>query len=165
MARVGEGLAKVGPTEPDDPEALATCTICLDTEGEVVQRGCCCRGDAGFVHTECLIAVAVHGETSRGSTSGWGICGVCKSRFTGKVLLTLAEERAARSESLDPDDQERLDALSTLSCAYDEVGRWAEATELDLQVLEARRRLNGNEHHSTLLAANNLAYGYGRLGR
>ena len=69
------------------------CTICLDDEGDVVQRGCCCRGDAGAVHLQCLIDLATHaadnGMASR--RSAWRQCGMCKQRFTGSVRLGLAE--------------------------------------------------------------------------
>ena len=37
----------------------AGCIICLDAEGELLQRGCCCRGDAGLAHLHCLVELAV----------------------------------------------------------------------------------------------------------
>ena len=86
------------------------CTICLDDEGDVVQRGCCCRGDAGAVHLQCLIDLAAHANDNDldNSWSAWWECGTCKRKFTGTVRLGLAEAWFARVESREEDDDERL---------------------------------------------------------
>ena len=61
-AQVGQGrfdeYQKTQPVPPVD----ASCTLCLSGEedGELWQRGCLCRGDAGWVHLECLGQEAAH---------------------------------------------------------------------------------------------------------
>ena len=66
------------------------CVICLDAEGELLQRGCCCRGDAGLAHLHCLVELAVHDEKSKNTFAAWHQCGTCKANFTGWVQHGLA---------------------------------------------------------------------------
>lgn len=66
------------PTIPPEP-ARMQCNICLDDEGEVVQRGCCCRGDAGAAHVACLVEVAVHSRQN--TQNAWATCGTCKQMY------------------------------------------------------------------------------------
>ena len=49
---------RLGKKARDNAKARRCCTICLDTEGTIVQRECCCRGDSGWVHIGCLIQLA-----------------------------------------------------------------------------------------------------------
>jgi hypothetical protein len=46
-----------------------------------------------------------------------------------------------------------------------EDGRWKEAEELFVQVIETRKRVLGDEHPSTLTSMGNLASTYGKQGR
>jgi hypothetical protein len=46
-----------------------------------------------------------------------------------------------------------------------EDGRWREAKELFVQVMETRKRVLGEEHPSTLTSIANLASTYGNQGR
>ena len=62
------------------------CPVCLDSEGELLQRGCGCRGDSGVVHLPCFVQVATH----RADCQGWWCCGTCKQYFTGAVQVGLA---------------------------------------------------------------------------
>ena len=49
------------------------------------------------------------------------------------------------------------------SCNF--VGRWNDAEELGLKVLEARKRMIGAEHPDTLTIMNNLALTWKEMGR
>ena len=82
--------------------ADAACYICLDHDSKLV-RGCACRGDsAGFVHLECLIALA-----ERKEENSVGLCFYqcinCKQAFTGALFLQLVRHmwRRLRDESLE----------------------------------------------------------------
>ena len=97
----GKVLAHVqvrGPVPTDSAAAVASrsdantpgCVICLDAEGELLQRGCCCRGDAGLAHLHCLVELAVHDEKSKNTFAAWHQCGTCKANFTGWVQHGLA---------------------------------------------------------------------------
>jgi hypothetical protein len=55
--------------------------------------------------------------------------------------------------------------MANLALTYKDLGRWAEAEELDLEVIEARRRLLGNEHPQTLSSMHNLAFTLKGQGR
>ncbi|KAA8894783.1 hypothetical protein FN846DRAFT_768009, partial [Sphaerosporella brunnea] len=44
-------------------------------------------------------------------------------------------------------------------------GRWKEAEELQVQVMEARKRVLDPEHQSTLASMHNLAHTFKSLGR
>jgi hypothetical protein len=57
--------------------------------------------------------------------------------------------------------EEHLDTLTSmanLASTYSNQGRWKEAEELEVQVMETRKRVLGEEHPSTLTSMNNLAF-------
>ena len=55
--------------------------------------------------------------------------------------------------------------MSNLASTYWNQGRWKEAEELEVQVMETRKRLLGAEHPSTLTSMSNLALTYWNQGR
>ena len=65
------------------------CTICLSSDAHVIQRGCCCRGDSGWIHLECMVELAIHteehAEEPQNCMKGWWECGTCKQGFTGPL--------------------------------------------------------------------------------
>jgi hypothetical protein len=50
-----------------------------------------------------------------------------------------------------------LSSMANLASTYRNEGRWKEAEELEVQVMEATKRVLGKEHPSTLTSMNNLA--------
>ena len=55
--------------------------------------------------------------------------------------------------------------MGNLALTYSSQGRWKEAEELELQVIEIRKRLLGQEHLDTLISMGNLALIYSSQGR
>jgi tetratricopeptide (TPR) repeat protein len=55
--------------------------------------------------------------------------------------------------------------MANLAVTYYEQKRWEEAEKLELQVVEARKRVLGPEHPDTLTSMHNLAYTYMGQGR
>jgi hypothetical protein len=55
--------------------------------------------------------------------------------------------------------------MANLASTYGSQGRWTEAEELEMQVMETRKRLLGPEHPSTLTSIGNLALTWRCLGR
>ena len=66
--------------------AQSTCAICEQGSdaGELLQRGCDCRGAAGVVHLICLAAQASYEDVQQ-NLRGWTHCRTCTAEFTGKV--------------------------------------------------------------------------------
>lgn len=62
-------------------------------------------------------------------------------------------------------DLQWFSALAWLASVYQNQGRWKEAEELGLQVVEASKRVLGNEHPDTLTAMANLASTFWNQGR
>eukprot|EP00035_Acanthoeca_spectabilis_P019138 m.415637 g.415637 ORF g.415637 m.415637 type:complete len:171 (+) comp16824_c1_seq11:176-688(+) len=122
--------APAHPIASDHPRDCAhlrrdamNCIICLDDEGSVVQKGCCCRGDAGAVHTDCLIELAVHSTEHRHDVGPWERCETCDEPFTGATAMTLAKAWMDRTATMDPVAEERLIAQANLACLLsDELG-------------------------------------------
>jgi len=56
-------------------------------------------------------------------------------------------------------------SMTDLVLAYSGQGRWKEAEELNIQVMETSKRVLGLEHPSTLTSMTNLALRYSRQGR
>jgi hypothetical protein len=50
--------------------------------------------------------------------------------------------------------------MANLASTYRNQGRWTQAKELEVQVMETRKRVLGAEHPSTLTSINNLAHTY-----
>jgi hypothetical protein len=48
--------------------------------------------------------------------------------------------------------------MSNLASVYSNQGRWKEAEELQMQVMQTRKRVLGDEHPDTLLSMHNLAF-------
>jgi hypothetical protein len=51
-----------------------------------------------------------------------------------------------------------LTSMANLASTYRNQGRWKEAEELFVQVMETRKRVLGEEHPSTMTSMNNLAF-------
>jgi hypothetical protein len=55
--------------------------------------------------------------------------------------------------------------MANLASTYRNQGRWKEAEELEVQVMETRKRVLGQGHPSTLSSMGNLALIYRNQGR
>ena len=58
----------------------------------------------------------------------------------------------------------KLNDMANLARIYWNQGRLTEAEELEVQVLETRRRVLGNDHPNTLLSMSGLAYTWMKQG-
>ena len=129
----GESDGAVGATPATVTDA-SCCPVCLESEGELLQRGCCCRGDSGVVHLTCMVQVATHAAGHQ----GWWCCGTCKQDFTGAVQVGLARAWWATVAANDEGDAERLAAAGNLAHAHTGQGEYAEAEALQVAVLAVR---------------------------
>jgi len=59
----------------------------------------------------------------------------------------------------------RLTTLSNLASIFSNQGRWKEAEQLEVEIMEARKTACGNEHPHTLVSMSNLASTYRYQGR
>jgi hypothetical protein len=55
--------------------------------------------------------------------------------------------------------------MANLASTYRNQGRWKEAEELEVQVMETRKRVLGAEHPNTLTSMNNFAFTLKEQGR
>jgi len=142
------GMAVGSGSDTNAPE----CVICLEPDGELLQRGCWCRGDAGLSHLHCLIKLAVHAEQSKTmfEMAAWQECGTCKARFTGKMQHGLAEEYWARAMTLPGDHPDRIGATEAMARSLIDRGKYAEAEPLYRETLATMKRLLGDNHSMTL---------------
>jgi tetratricopeptide (TPR) repeat protein len=67
-----------------------------------------------------------------------------------------------RTDCIHPDT---LISMANLASTYRNQGRWKEAEELEVQVMETRERVLGEEHPDTLTSMANLAVTYRNQGR
>ncbi|KAI9775707.1 MAG: hypothetical protein M1816_005776, partial [Peltula sp. TS41687] len=75
--------------------------------------------------------------------------------------------RVSRSylDHIQLDDKKKAFVWDTISRVYYTEGRWKEAEELEVQVMETRARVLGQEHPHTLISMGNLALTYMNQGR
>jgi tetratricopeptide (TPR) repeat protein len=66
---------------------------------------------------------------------------------------------------LTPGASRHADQYANLASTYRNQGRWKEAEELFVQVMETRKRVLGAEHPDTLTSMSNLAFTWKRQGR
>jgi tetratricopeptide (TPR) repeat protein len=97
----------------------------------------------------------------------WMACNACRyllARGDARIAYDLASElRQQWRERFGDDDQKTLEATLCLGWALREMGRYAEARDLDQDTLDRRRRVLGEDHPDTLTSANNLANDLHRL--
>ena len=55
--------------------------------------------------------------------------------------------------------------MNNLALTFWNQGRWKDAEELDVRVMEMRKRVLGKEHPNTLTSMNNLAFTWKQQGR
>ena len=58
-----------------------------------------------------------------------------------------------------------LSSIANLASTYWSQGRWKKAEEIEVQVIETRRRILGKEHPNTLTTMNNLVFTMKEQGR
>ena len=58
-----------------------------------------------------------------------------------------------------------LHSMGNLACTYRDQGRWNEAEQLEIQVMDMTKKILGAEHPDTLHSMANLACTYGNQGR
>ena len=61
--------------------------------------------------------------------------------------------------------EETLDSMGMVGLAYSLGGRWTNAEELEVQIIEIRKRVLGEEHPHTLMSIANLATTFWNQGR
>jgi tetratricopeptide (TPR) repeat protein len=83
----------------------------------------------------------------------------------GQFLIASRFIEAALELVAEYTETQRLDIIADLAVAYDGEGRWGEAEELKLGVLEGRRRSLGDNNLYTIKAAAHLAATYQLQGR
>jgi tetratricopeptide (TPR) repeat protein len=86
------------------------------------------------------------------------------SRSKWRRLLPHAQYALSHSPA-DGDDKGKLDLASKCALALYSDGRWKEAEELLMQVVQTRKKVLGDEHPDTLTRMDNLASTYRSQGR
>jgi hypothetical protein len=87
------------------------------------------------------------------------------NRADTHTALTLAQQlHAGWRHHSGPDDYHVLGAASRVSRAHRDLGLYAQARDLDQDLLDRHRRQYGNDHPATLTTANNLALDLHVLG-
>ncbi|KAF2458012.1 hypothetical protein BDY21DRAFT_21377 [Lineolata rhizophorae] len=80
-----------------------------------------------------------------------------RPEFRRDLVTHVLETRHSALESTCADDEEKTFAWKTIGSVYYQEDRWTEAEELDVQVMETKKRVLGREHPFTLTSMNNLA--------
>jgi len=92
------------------------------------------------------------------------------NRGNGKDIMTLLLNRRGSEvkiteEVVSVTDPVTLTSMGNLALTYSNQGRWKEAEELDVQVMEMRKMIMGPEHPDTLTSMHSLASTYRNQGR
>ncbi|KAI4260721.1 MAG: hypothetical protein LQ352_000113 [Teloschistes flavicans] len=83
--------------------------------------------------------------------------------FRRDLLSHIAmNQRCSSLSSVTPKEEE---GIAEFALAFSEAGRWKEAEELEVRVMQTRKRVLGEEHPSTLSSMANLASTYWNQGR
>ena len=62
------------------------CPICLTSNRELHSAGAAAVSAAGVVHLQCMIRLAEY------NSNEWHTCWTCKEKFTGTLVVGLAQE-------------------------------------------------------------------------
>jgi hypothetical protein len=132
------------------------CYICYESQPPPIQSGCACRDEAGFVHIECMVQVAISQMGHRGAIAWWE-CHTCKRLFTGAMRTGLAEAWWARVRDAAEESAERLSAAHNLGQSLYGDGKYGEAERMFREVHGIRLMILGAEHAQTLNCAGEIA--------
>ncbi|CAH0371642.1 unnamed protein product [Pelagomonas calceolata] len=173
-----EAVAVAAEACADDTEGQ-TCFICTQAlhwkTKEGLVRGCACRGTAGFAHVSCLAEQAkILFEEAVENNWGekvvnerwarWYSCSLCEQRYHGDVKCALGwacwKTYAGRPET----DWARRLAIEVLGNGLFGSKDNEAALSVQLAELAMKRRL-GSREENILVAQNNLANTYEKLGR
>ena len=91
------------------------------------------------------------------NTRWWVTCQTWEQRFTGAMFIELANARWSQARDHGEEDSERLAAANNMAVSLNDEGKYAEAEEIQRQVLEVSKRVLGPGHPSTVATSNNLA--------
>ena len=132
------------------------CFVCLEASPPPIQMGCACRGDTGLAHIGCLVQAAAS-RAAHGRNAGWWQCSTCKQDFTGAMQIGLAEERWLGARDQPAESKDRLAAASLLASSLHGQGKYAEAEQMQRELLDMRRRVLGAGHPETLATVDSLS--------
>ena len=144
-----------------------TCYICYESQPPPIQSGCACRDEAGFVHIECMVQLAVSRVSQVGHRGNiaWWECHTCKKVFTGSVRTGLAEAFWARLRDAVEENEERQSAAYNLGLSLFSEGKYGEAERMFRELHGILMRVLGAEHPSTLATASTLVLSLSYQGK
>jgi tetratricopeptide (TPR) repeat protein len=88
-----------------------------------------------------------------------------KPQFRRHMITHIPDVGRCHLDDIGVSDEKKGFVWSTLSRVYYDEGRWKEAEELEVQVMETFKRVLAEEHPSTLTSMANLASTYSNQGR
>ena len=88
-----------------------------------------------------------------------------RPQFRRHMLAHILDTSQAFLEEKGIKDKGKANVWGIISKVYRNEGRWKEAEELEVQVMETRKRVLGKEHPDTLTSMGNLVWTYGNQGR
>jgi hypothetical protein len=153
------------------PRAREDAVKVLNKYALITRRPAECALDVDrLVHEALRKRLQVHGQliqwTQRTFTQLLRVFPNNDHNNRSKWRRLLPHAQHALSHSLgDDDDEERLDLASKCARTLYSDGRYKEAEDLELQVMQMRKRVLGDEHPDTLTSINNLASTYSKQGR
>ena len=116
------------------------CHICLEASPLPMQSGCACRGAAGLAHVRCRAQAARVLQENKGWQMWWE-CQTCLQWFTGGMSARLADTWWSEVGDRAEEDAERLAAANNLANSLSMQGKYAEAEEMQREVLAVRKRV------------------------
>ena len=88
-----------------------------------------------------------------------------RGRLDDEVLAMARSANEGLKRTLGPDHPDTLKSMTNLASSYDDLGRHAEALELNEETLALTKARLGPDHPHTLTSMHNLASSYDALGR
>ena len=88
-----------------------------------------------------------------------------RPQFRWHMLAHILDTSQAFLEEKGIKDKGKANVWGIISKVYCNEGRWKEAEELEVQVMEMRKRVLGEEYPDTLASISNLAWTYRNQGR
>ena len=128
------------------------CMICLCGSGDLIRKGCACRGSSALVHGGCALRAVVAQLPHRGERA-WAECQTCCQVFTGPMCVALANAWLARTGTV----AERHRALSYAATASQDMGEYARAERTCRYVLATNTTWYGPTHEATVRIMGKLA--------
>lgn len=158
------GFAECAVVRRKPVEEVRACRICMETQVDMLEGMCACRGTMRFLCTDCLIKNWSHRYKTIADKSHLA-CDLCHQHFQGRAMEMLTgqleaavkKDTEARPEPPKEEEMDRCSAEIAVATKLWQQGKYPEAAMKFEKVIARLQELAGPDDAKVLSAQHNLS--------